>query len=99
VQKHHVLYTDVDVIFANRITQQDVQNLLKAMGQATVSYGREYTKNRHSMNDGVMVMNVERLKQDLPQIHQQARDEEVFPNDQQMFNNYRKADTTPKEKF
>ena len=46
VCKHHVLYTDVDVIFANRITQQDVQSLSKQMGQAIVFYGREYSKEK-----------------------------------------------------
>jgi hypothetical protein len=100
VCKHHVLYTDVDVIFANRITQQDVQSLSKSMGQATVSYGREYTKDHQIFNTGVMVMNVERFEQDLPKMLQQARDEEVYPlHDQQILNNYRKANDALKEKF
>ena len=44
VCKHNVLCTDVDIIFANRITQQDIQSLSKSTGQAIVSYGREYSK-------------------------------------------------------
>jgi hypothetical protein len=100
VCKHHVLYTDVDVIFANRITQQDVQSLSKSMGQAIVSYGREYSKGPLITNTGVMVMNVERFEQELPKMLQQARDEEVYPqHDQQMLNNYREANDTLKEKF
>ena len=100
VCKHHVLYTDADVIFANRITQQDVQSLSKSMGQAIVSYGREYSKEPHIHNTGVMVMNVERFEQELPKMLQQARDEEVYPpHDQILLNNYRKANETSKEKF
>jgi hypothetical protein len=45
-QDQHGLYTDADVIFANRITQQDVQSLSKQMGQAIVFYGREYSKEK-----------------------------------------------------
>ena len=44
-------------------------------------------------------MNVERFEQELPKMLQQARDEEVYPNDQQMLNNYREANDTLKEKF
>ena len=44
VCKDHVVYTDGDVIFANRISQQDVTNLSKLTGQAIASYGREYSK-------------------------------------------------------
>ena len=100
VCKHHVLYTDVDVIFANRITQQDVTNLSKLMGQAIISYGREYSKFGHIFNTGVMVMNVERFEQELPKMLQQARDEKVYPkHDQKMINNYREANDALKEKF
>ena len=44
-------------------------------------------------------MNVERFEQELPKMLQQARDEEVYPNDQQMLNNYREANDTLKERF
>jgi hypothetical protein len=99
VCKHNVLYTDVDVIFANRITQQDVTNLSKLTGQAVVSYGREYSKFGQIFNAGVMVMNVERFEQELPKMLQQARDEEVYPNDQDLMNNYHEANDALNEKF
>jgi hypothetical protein len=100
VCKHNVLYTDVDVIFANRITQQDVTNLSKLTGQAIVSYGREYSKLGLIFNTGVMVMNVERFEQELPKMLQQARDEKVYPgHDQILMNNYREANDAQKEKF
>jgi hypothetical protein len=100
VCKHNVLYTDVDVIFANRITQQDITNLSKLTGQAIVSYGREYSKLGHILNTGVMVINVERFEQELPKMLQQARDEKVYPgHDQQLINNYREANDALKEKF
>jgi hypothetical protein len=100
VCKHNVLYTDVDVIFANRITQQDVTNLSKLTGQAIVSYGQEYSKLGHIFNTGVMVMNVERFEQELPKMLQQARDAEVYPgHDQILINNYREANDVLKEKF
>jgi hypothetical protein len=98
--KHHVLYTDVDVIFANRITQQDVTNLSKLTGQAIVSYGREYSKLGHIVNTGVMVLNVEHFEQELPKMLQQARDEKVYPgHDQILINNYCEANDALKEKF
>jgi hypothetical protein len=47
-----------------------------------------------------MVMNVERFEQELPKMLQQARDEKVYPSqDQELINNYCEANDALKEKF
>lgn len=77
VCKKHILYTDVDVIFANTITQRDIQVLSKAVGGSMVAYGRESAKKAQIVNTGVMVMNVESFNQEIPKILQNARGEKI----------------------
>jgi len=101
VCKNHVMYTDVDVIFANRFTQYDVQTLVKLTEHASATYGREYKKSAHLIfNTGVMVINVKRFAQDIPSILENARKKIGYPaNDQAMLNNYRMAKDVPEHKF
>ena len=113
VCKSHVLYTDVDVVFANRITQRDVKLLSKSVGQGIISYGREFFKKARILNTGVMVTHVERFGQEIPKIIRHARRKKIslkniqdsrskmiYPrNDQEMLNLYRVAKYQSKEKF
>jgi hypothetical protein len=101
VCKSHVLYTDVDVIFANDITMRDIQLLLKSVGQGIASYGREYSKNAEIVNTGVMVINVKRLDEEMPKIIEHARTaEENYPgHDQEMLNFYREKNDHAYEEF
>ena len=100
VCQNHVLYTDVDVVFANRITQTDVRLLTNSVGEGITSYGREFSKGPDIMNTGVMVIHVERFEQELPFILQTGRDTVPYPgNDQELLNLYKTANDTAKEKF
>lgn len=95
VCKDHVLYTDVDVIFANQFTRDDVQTLIQSIGQqgaGMLSYGREFSKSPEILNTGVMVMNVSHFEQVLPRILETAREAEKYPiHDQEMFNLYHES--------
>ena len=106
--KQYALYTDVDIIFANRITQHDIQTLSKLTGKAVALYGREYTKGERIENTGVMVVNVELFKQEVPHIldHKDHWGEEKYPQftqrkglDQGLINSYRAMNDTTMEKF
>ncbi|GFH61665.1 hypothetical protein CTEN210_18141 [Chaetoceros tenuissimus] len=99
VCKDHVLYTDVDVIFANDITMRDIELLSKSVGQSIASYGREYSKSAQIFNAGVMVMNVERLDYEMPKIIEYAKSLETFPNDQEMLNGYQEMNDQANEMF
>lgn len=100
VCQDHVLYTDVDVVFANKITQDDVKILSQSVGTGIASYGREYSKTQQIVNTGVMVMHVERFEQEFPLILQTAREEGEYPgHDQKMLNNYKDNNETNREKF
>ena len=100
VCQDHVLYTDVDVVFPNKITQKDIQILSQSVGTGISSYGREYSKAAHIFNTGVMVMHVKRFEEELPLILQTAREQDPYPrHDQAMLNIYKNADKTNTEKF
>ena len=90
VCQDHVLYTDVDVVFANRIMQGNVQLLSNSVGQkGMVSYGQESRKEAEIVNTGVMVIHVENFAKELSSIHQFARDQNPYPcHDQEMLNLY-----------
>ena len=100
VCKSHVLYTDADVIFANRITKDDMQGLIKSMHNATISYGREYNKKPSIASTGVMLINVDRFEEEIPKILHQARIIQSYPlNDQHMINEYKNKHGSPEEIF
>ena len=98
VCQSHVLYTDVDVVFANQITQTDIQLLTQFVGQGMLSYGREFWKGSQIQNTGVMVSHVERFERELPSILQTARDTVPYPvHDQALFNEYKRANHNTKK--
>jgi len=100
VCKDHVLYTDADVIFSNKFTQQDLEILKGSVGDGMVSYGREYGKYASVINTGVMVINVHHFEQELPRILKMARDAKEYPgHDQTMLNMYQKSIFKAKKKF
>ena len=89
VCKNHVFYTDPDVIFANNITQLDLQILVHKMDQAILMYGRETMKYPHINNTGVMVMNVDKFEQEFPRILDYGKQAKHFPkHDQDLLNMY-----------
>ena len=90
VCQEHVLYTDVDVVFANRITKKDIRLLSSSVGQGMISYGREHRKEAEIANAGVMVIHVERFAQELPNILQMGREQNSYPNDQALLNIYKR---------
>jgi len=100
VCQDHVLYTDVDIVFPNKMTQKDVQILLQSVGTGIASYGREYGKSPHIQNTGVMVMHVKRFEQELPLILQTAREQDSYPgHDQYMLNIYKDTNEINRGKF
>lgn len=66
--KEHVIYTDSDVIFANKISKADVKQLTDGLSSsgAVVSYGREGGKHPHIHNTGVMVIDVAKFADIIP---------------------------------
>mmetsp|Transcript_3802 Transcript_3802/g.5817 ORF Transcript_3802/g.5817 Transcript_3802/m.5817 type:complete len:435 (+) Transcript_3802:62-1366(+) len=66
--KEHVLYTDVDVIFANKLTKANIKFLTNGLSSAgaVLSYGREYGKAPVTSNTGVMVINVKKFAKEIP---------------------------------
>ncbi len=89
VCQDHILYTDADVIFANNFTQRDAQLLKNVIGEGMVSFGREYAKKVEFVNTGVMVINVDRFEQELPQMLHMAKTSKSYPgHDQDMLNQY-----------
>ena len=100
VCKRHVLYTDVDVMFANDITMRDIELLSESVGEGIASYGREYSKSAHIFNTGVMVMNVKRLDYEMPKIIEYAKSQDTYPrHDQKMLNGYREMNDQAHEMF
>ena len=90
--KEHVLYTDPDVLFLNKVDRADMQalkNRLPIAGKAMVSYGREYGMHPHIYNTGVMMIDVEKFENERRLMFDFARNRTVYPNhDQQLLNFY-----------
>lgn len=100
VCQDHVLYTDVDIVFANKITQDDVKILSQSVGTGIASYGREFSKTSEIVNTGVMVMHVKRFEQELPLILQTGREQGTYPGqDQALLNIYRNTNEKNRQKF
>lgn len=71
----HVLYTDADAMFVNRITLSEIDELkrryLPENRSTILSFGREsWTTHTEPANTGVMLMDVPRFKQEWPKILQ-----------------------------
>ena len=62
--KEHVLYTDVDVIFANKMTKANIEFLTNGLYSAdgVLSYDREYGTAPEIVNKGVMVIDLNVLR-------------------------------------
>jgi hypothetical protein len=95
--QRHVLYTDSDVLFTNKITHQDMDELKHSMESSTgtaavVAYGREFSMTPEITNTGVMLMDVPAFEKEWPSILSFAKQQEQFPgHDQLMLNNYFKS--------
>ena len=98
--KDHVLYTDADIIFANRISPHDLSILRRLTGSSIAMYGREFSKGEQILNTGLMVMNVEAMNVEFPKMLHQAKSGENFPrHDQELLNYYQEAYDPVKVKF
>jgi lipopolysaccharide biosynthesis glycosyltransferase len=89
--QQHVLYTDSDVIFASRITLDDMNHIKSELitSGAIVSYGREFSTSPTISNTGVMLMDVPAFESEWASILQFAKRQEQFPgHDQLMLNSY-----------
>lgn len=108
VCKTKVLYTDPDIILANKITQIDIHNLMQMMGELVAMYGRQYLKKAHIQNSGVMVMNARLFQNELPLMldhigrwgkEKYKKYTEYGVHDQSLVNNYRGANDMTMKKF
>jgi len=89
--KNHVLYTDSDVIFANKISKADIHSITSEMvsSGAVVSYGREASKKPQIANTGVMFMDLKKFGALVPKIQSSSGKGSSFPAlDQGLINNY-----------
>jgi hypothetical protein len=85
------LYTDVDVLFPNKITQNDIQiltNQLASTHGAYIMYGREYSKDPEIFNTGVMLFDIQKFGAVVPKILELAERKDYITFDQGMINNY-----------
>jgi len=66
--KRYALYTDSDVIFANKISRADIKQLTNehSTAKAIVSYGREFRKVSSYENTGVMLIDVQKFGDIVP---------------------------------
>lgn len=94
----HVLYTDVDVVFVNKVTQNDIRLLTESVGNGMVSYGREYGKHPHICNTGVMVIRVKKFAKALPNILDTLAAEK-FNHDQDLLNTIQSRSRANKKLF
>jgi Glycosyl transferase family 8. len=90
---HYVLYADVDVLFPNKSVHEHIQILKDTFlstldSSAYVMYGREFSKDPHIMNTGVMMLHVEKFGHVLRNILQLADKKDYVTADQGMINNY-----------
>lgn len=91
--QQYVLYTDVDVLFPNKLTHDDILLLKDTLstssgGGAYVMYGREFSKDPHIMNTGVMMFDIEKFGNVIPKILDLATQKDYDTADQGMINNY-----------
>ena len=68
VCKRYALYTDSDVIFANKISRADIKQLTNELStaKAIVSYGREFSKVSSTANTGIMLIDVQKFGDIVP---------------------------------
>lgn len=83
----HVFYTDVDVIFSNRLTPNHMQALIRSMGDGMLSYGRQFTKEAQIANDGVMLVDVAKFEAEVPKIIAYAKEMPQYPVHEQVLLN------------
>lgn len=89
--KNHILYTDSNVIFANKISKADIHSIMLEMvsSQAVVSYGHEASKKPQISNTGVMFMHLKKFGSLVPKIFNHLVEKGPFPAlDQGLINNY-----------
>lgn len=89
--QQHVLYTDTDVVFPNKITHQDLHDLKQPLMAKDVflSYGPQDKMNRTiPLNTGVMMMDVPEFAKHWPSILEMARKMKSFPHHDQLWLNY-----------
>ena len=89
--KSHVLYTDADVLFPNKLSPESLSQLVDTLlsDDATLMYGRESGKEAGFVNTGVMVLNVKKFSRKIPgmlQFLNKRGDQGAF--DQGLVNNY-----------
>ena len=101
VCKNHVIYTDADVIFANKINKDETQGLIKSMGDdVSAMCGRESGKHADIKNTSVMIMNADLFEQDISKMLKHAKRSHSYPeHDQKMLNNWRQNTTVPNNRF
>ncbi len=89
--KNHVLYTDSDIIFDNKISKADIHSVTSEMvsSSAVVSYGREASKKPEIANTGVMFLDLEKFGALVPKIFHHLVEKGPFGAlDQGLINNY-----------
>lgn len=82
----HVLYTDSDILFVNKISQSDVahlRNVLSSSDDHFIMYGPERNINDPFSNVGVLALDVPKFKQIWPTMRQFASNRAGYPQDDQ----------------
>jgi len=89
--KRHVLYTDVDVLFANTLRKKNVQELVDALSadDAVIMYGRQFPKAPKITNTGVMLINIHKFGNEIPRMIENLEENgKTVALDQGLINRY-----------
>jgi len=99
----HVLYTDSDVMFTNKITHKDMdmlKSLIPPSGKPYVLYGHEHVISHKPQNTGIVLMDIPKFEKAWPEFLQFRRDVKggVPSFDQGWFNLYHSKNKTYQER-